>query len=244
VQPGDLFLLAARPGMGKSGAAVQMARRAAEDGNHVAYISLEMSAAAVERRLLAQLSGVDSFRMRAGYLNEQERERIRKAREKCRQLPILINAKGNRTAPAIISAIRELRAHMAVGLVIVDHFHLVRGLSAREDERTRYNRIADEFQTSAREMDIPFVVLCQLSRRCEEENRSPGLSDLKETGKLEENADCVMFIHRPEMYARNRGRAELRGVAEFIIAKQRDGATGKCDMVFIGAQQKFEAAEE
>ncbi len=241
IQSGDLFLMAARPSMGKSGAAIQMARSAAEDAHGVAYISLEMSAAGLERRLLAQLSGVDSFRMRAGYLNSQDRELIREAREKRRRLPILISAKGCRTAPAITSAIRELRARMPIGLVIIDHFHLVRGMGGHEDERVRYNRIADDFQTAAREMDLPFVVLCQLSRKCEEENRAPGLSDLKETSKLEENADCVLFIHRPEMYSKNRGRAELRGVAEFIIAKQRDGATGKCSMAFIGAQQRFEA---
>jgi replicative DNA helicase len=244
IQPGDLFLLAARPGMGKSGAAVQTARRAAEDGHGVAYISLEMSTAALERRLISQLSGVDGYRMRTGYLTDEDRARIRQAREKRGQLPIFINAKGCRTSPAIVSAIRELRARMSIGLVIVDHFHLVRGLSAREDERIRYNRIADDFQSSARELDIPFVVLCQLSRKCEEENRAPGLSDLKETGKLEENADCVLFIHRPEMYAKNRGRPELRGVAEFIVAKQRDGDTGKFSMTFIGAQQRFEASAQ
>lgn len=244
IQPGDLFLLAARPGMGKSGAALQMGRHAAEAGHGVAYISLEMSAAALERRLLSQISRVDSFRMRTGLLSEREREAIRGARERRSLLPILINAKGCRTGPAIISAIRELRASRSIGLVIVDHFHLVRGLSAHEDERVRYNRIADEFQTAARETNIPFVVLCQLSRKCEEENRAPGLSDLKETGKLEENADVVMFVHRPEMYAKNRGREELRGLAEFIIAKQRDGATGKCGMVFIGGQQRFEAVAE
>jgi replicative DNA helicase len=244
IQPGDLFLLAARPGMGKSGAAVQMARHAAEDGHGVAYISLEMSAAAIERRLLAQIGNVDSFRMRSGFLTAIEREAIRNARESRIQLPIVINDKGNRTAPAIVSAVRELRGKRPLGLVIIDHFHLVRGLSAREDERVRYSRIADDFQTAAREMGVPFVVLCQLSRKCEEENRAPGLSDLKETGKLEENADVVMFIHRPEMYARNRGKAELRGIAELLVAKQRDGATGKCTMTFISAQQRFETATE
>lgn len=241
IQPGDLFLIAARPGMGKSAAAVQLARRVAEDGHGVAYISLEMSAAALERRLLAQLSGVDSFRMRSGFLNDQERDRIRGARAKRRQLSIWTNTKGCRTAPAIVSAIRELRAHNDIALVIVDHFHLVRGMGGHEDERVRYNRIADDFQTAAREMEIPFVVLCQLSRKCEEENRSPGLSDLKETSKLEENADGVLFIHRPECYARNRGKPELRGIAELIIAKNREGATGKCTMTFIREQQRFES---
>jgi replicative DNA helicase len=241
IEPGTLFVLAARPGMGKSGAAIQLARRAAQDGHGVAYISLEMTAAALERRLLAQISGVDAFRMRSGFLDSEERDRVREAREIRRRLPIRINDKGCRTAPAILAALRELRTHTPIGICLVDHFHLVRGLSAREEERVRYNRIADDFQTAARETDIPFVVLAQLSRKCEEENRAPGLSDLKETGKLEENSDVVMFIHRPEMYAKNRGKQELRGIAEMIIAKQRDGATGKCTMTFIGAQQRFEA---
>jgi replicative DNA helicase len=181
--------------------------------------------------------------MRSGYLSEEEREKIRLAREKRRQLPIWINWKGCRTAPAIVAALKELQTRMPISLAVIDHFHLVRGITGREEERVRYNRIANEFQAAAREMDIPFIVLCQLSRKCEEENRSPGLSDLKETSTLEENADCVMFIHRPEVYAKNRGKEELRGVAEFIIAKQRDGATGKCGMVFLGQQLRFEAAE-
>jgi replicative DNA helicase len=242
IQPGDLFLIAARPSMGKSGAAVQLARHAAETGHSVAYVSLEMSAASLERRLLAQMSNVDSFRMRLGCLPESERDSIRTARKRRDALKILINDKGCRTVPAIRSALRELRGKQPPELVIVDHFHLIRGLHVHEDERTRYNRIADDLQMAAREMGVPFVVLCQLSRKCEEENRAPGLADLKETGKLEENADVVLFIHRPEMYAKNRGREELRGIAEFIIAKQRDGATGKCSMAFIGAQQRFEAA--
>jgi replicative DNA helicase len=89
-------------------------------------------------------------------------------------------------------------------------------------------------------MDIPLLILAQASRKCEEENRAPGMSDLKETGKLEENADVAMFTYRPEMYARNRHREELRGVAEIIVAKQRDGPSGTVHMSFIGSQQRFE----
>ena len=112
----------------------------------------------------------------------------------------------------------------------------------REEDRQRYALTADDLQRYAKELDLPFVVLTQLNRKCEDENRPPGLSDLAETSKLEQNADIVLFTYRPEMYARNRSREELRGAAEFIIAKQRNGPTGKVDMVFLKHFQKFEEA--
>ncbi len=126
--------------------------------------------------------------------------------------------------------------------MVIDHFHLIDG--PEREERIKYNRIADALQRGARDLGVPFVVLAQLNRKCEEERREPGLPDLKECGKIEENADVVMFIHRPELYAQNRDREDLRGIADLIVAKQRDGATGKARLVFLAAQTRFESMAE
>ena len=239
LQAGDLVILAGRPSHGKSAAALQIARSAAESGIGVAYVSLEMSKAALLRRLVCSKARVNSHLARLGYLSAVQRRDIQEAANAIEGLPLWIEDEGAHTPAAIRQTLKRLRAKHPIGLVIVDHFHLVAG-SGREDERQRYNRIADDFQRQAKEFGVPFVVLAQLSRKCEEERRAPGLSDLKETAKLEENADLVLFVYRPECYASNRTREELHGVAEFIIGKQRNGPTGKVPMVFLKEFQTFE----
>lgn len=239
IQKGELMILAGRPSMGKSALAMQIALHAAEQNYGVAYVSLEMTGPALVRRQASQLAHIDSVRMKLGYLNAGDRHILSETQRTVSSLPLYMEHKQHRgrTAAAILASIRYLKARCKVGLVIVDHFHLVDG--PEREERIKYNRIADAFQRGAREMEIPFIVLAQLNRKCEEERREPGLSDLKECGKLEENADSVLFIHRPEMYAHLRDREDLKGMADLIVAKQRDGATGKAPLVFIGAQTRF-----
>jgi replicative DNA helicase len=240
LQPGDLMLVSGRPSHGKSVAAMQLSYEAAKSGHGVAYFSLEMSRESLVRRLISMVGKVDSQRMRLGYLNADERERVSLAASEIESLPIWIDNRGY-TTPAIRRALKSLRARREIGLVVVDHFHLIQSIG-REEDRQRFARTADDFQRYAKEFNIPFVVLAQLNRKCEDENRAPGLSDLGETGKLEQNADIVMFTYRPEAYARNRNRDELRGHAEFIVAKQRNGPTGKVDMFFRKEFQCFAEA--
>lgn len=246
LQRGDLVILAGRPSHGKSAAALQIARRGAEAGAGVAYVSLEMSRESLFLRLVCSVARVDLHKARVGYASKEERTRMRDAAASVESMPLWIEDQDVRTAAAIRLRLKRLQAKQPFGLVVVDHFHLVAGNGGREDERVRYNRIADDFQRQAKEFGVPFVVLSQLSRKCEEERRPPGLSDLKETAKLEENADLVIFVYRPECYGSNRNREELRGKAEFIIAKQRNGPTGKIQMVFRPDITTFEvaAAEE
>lgn len=240
VQPGDLMLISGRPSHGKSVAAMQLSYEAAKLDHGVAYFSLEMSRESLVRRLISMVGKVDSQRMRLGCLNADERERVSLAASEIESLPIWIDNRGYNTS-AIRRALQSLRARREIGIVVVDHFHLIQSIGHEED-RQRFARTADDLQRYAKEFDLPFVVLAQLNRKCEDENRAPGLSDLAETGKLEQNADIVMFTHRPEAYARNRNRAEFHGQAEFIIAKQRNGPTGKVDMVFRKEFQCFAEA--
>jgi replicative DNA helicase len=239
LQPADFMVLAARPSHGKTSAALQIALATAKAGKGVAYFSLEMSRDALIRRLISAVALVDSQKMRNGHLSADERERIRSARQEIESLPIWTPDYRGYTTPAIRRALKMLMATHEIGAVIVDHFHLLQSIGHEED-RQRYGRAADDLQRYAKEFSLPFVVLAQLNRKCEDENRAPGLSDLAETGKLEQNADIVMFAHRPELYAKNRARPELHGVAEFIVAKQRNGPVGKIDMVFLKHIQKFE----
>ena len=240
LKPAELAILAARPSMGKSAAALQIGLRAASKNLHVVYFSLEMIGAALVRRLICHIARVDANKMRLGLLDSGERSRITGARNQLVSLPFSIEDSAARSASQIAAALRHLHTRQPVSLADIDHFHLIRADNdSGTDERVRYARIADQLQRLARDTQIPFLVLAQLNRKCEEENRAPGLSDLKETGKLEENADLVLFLHRPEIYVRYRDRPDLKGLAELIIAKQRDGSTGKQDLHFSGPLQCF-----
>jgi replicative DNA helicase len=241
LQGGDLVLLAGRPSHGKSAAALQIAYEAAKYGRGVAYFSLEMSRESLVRRMLSLASGVDSHRMRLGYLNATERQAVSMAASEIESLPVWIDYRGY-NSPAIRRAVKRLRARRQVDLVVIDHFHLLQGLG-NEEMRIRYARIADDIQRIAKEINIPFLVLTQLSRKCEDENRAPGMADLAETGKLEQNADIVLFTFRPEMYAKNREKPELKGLADFILAKQRNGPTAKFQMLFRKDVQGFYECE-
>lgn len=244
LQKGELTILAGRPSMGKSALAMQIATHAAKNNFGVAYVSLEMTGPSLVRREIAQDARIDSNKMRLGYLNLNERTRLVETRSIVESLPLHIESRQRRgrTVASILASLRYLRARNVIDLVVIDHFHLIDG--PEREERIKYNRIADALQRGARDMEVPFVVLAQLNRKCEEERREPGLPDLKECGKIEENADVVMFIHRPEMYVHNRDREDLRGHADLIIAKQRDGAIGKAKLIFLKEQTRFESAAE
>lgn len=244
MQRGDMIVLAARPSMGKSAAALQISAHAAKCGFPPAVISLEMERDSLIRRLISMKAGVDSQRMRMGFLNPGERQRIAKAVNELEQFPVWIDDTRNVTHEAIRQSLKRRAAQAPIGLIVVDHFHLVRGHRGQE-MREHFAETADAMQGWPKEFGCPLLVLAQVGRDCEKENRPPSLSDLKETGKLEENADLVAFIHRPEMYAKNRGREDLKGIAQGILAKQRNGPTGVFQWVWLAGTQEFvQRAEE
>lgn len=243
-QKGELIILAGRPSMGKSAIAMQIAMHAAQQDFGVAYVSLEMSAPSLVRREVAQSARVDSVKMRLGYLGPNERSRMMESRSLLESLPLFIESRQSRgrTAVSIMASLRYLSARHPIGLVVIDHMHLVDG--PEREERIKFSRVIDAFQRGAKDMQVPFLVLAQLSRKCEEERREPSLVDLKETGSIEQNADVVMFIHRDEMYGHLRDREDLRGLAKLIIGKQRDGQIGSADLIFIKEQTRFESRAE
>jgi len=237
LQKGDLVLLAARPSMGKSVAAMQMAHYGAKHGHGGAFFSLEMTKEALVRRLISAIGKVDAQRLRSGMLNVEERGRALRAASEVEGLPLWIDDTRARTMPAITSALCKLRARHSVEVVFIDHLQLMKSTGRTESRHHELSEISHALKHLANELEVAVVLVSQLNRDCEREKRRPQLADLKETGSLEEDADVVVFIHRPEQY--NRQDESLRGIAEFIIGKQRNGPTGKLPMCFVHEHQKF-----
>lgn len=246
LHPGELFLVAGRPSMGKSLVCMQMAHRSAKEGHGAAVFSLEMSKESLTERLLCGVARVDHQKLRSGYLNATEKARLMEAAADLEELPLWIDDTRARTIPAMVQALRRLCAQHPVEVVIVDHLQLMTAGSRKGQDRRNQelSEILHDFKHEAGRMNATFLVLSQLNRQCEIENRQPQLSDLKDTGTAEEDADVVMFVHRPERYAKNHGREDLRGRAEFIIAKQRNGPVGLKNMVFLANWQRFDCCVE
>jgi replicative DNA helicase len=243
---GELFITAGRPSMGKSIVGMQIAHQAAMDKHGAAVFSLEMSKESLTERLLCGIARVDCQKLRAGYLNATERQKLLAAATDIESLPLWIDDTRARTIPAMTAALRKLAARHPLDLVVVDHVQLMTSATRRREQK-RYEEVSEilhEVKHTAVKMNVAMVVVSQLNRQCEIDNRQPQLSDLKETGAAEEDADVVLFVHRPERYAKNHGREDLRGFAEFIIAKQRCGPVGAKRMVFLDGIQKFECQAE
>ncbi len=240
---GDLFIVAGRPSMGKSLAAIQMCHHAAVDSEcGAAIFSLEMSKESIVQRMISASARVDSHRIRSGYIDANERERVRRAVESFSQMPLWIDETRARTIPAVTAALRKLTAKQRVDIVVIDHLQLMHSIRRGDSRNNELGDICHSLKHLAGDFGVVMILLSQLNRQCEIENRRPQLSDLRETGDLEQDADEILFVHRPERYAKNHGREDLRGYAEFILAKQRDGQTGLLQMVFLGPYQRFEVA--
>lgn len=243
LHPEELVVLAGRPGMGKSLIGMALCYHAATIGHGAAVFSLEMANDALTTRLIASVARIDALKMRAGYLGPDERRRVLTAADEVAVLPLwMVDDTGARTVPAMTAVLRRLASEGKVPkLIMIDYVQLMVGVNRKhQDRRLELEGISNALKRLARETKTTVILLSQLNRDCEKENRRPQLSDLRECGALEQDADVVLFIHRPEAYAKNYGRAELKGLAELIVAKQRSGPTGKRDLIFFAGQQRFE----
>jgi replicative DNA helicase len=237
---GDLIIVGGRPGAGKSVIGMQQAYLTARRGRGVAYVSLEMSKESLVQRLIAGISRVDSHRSRCSMLTSEERTGQVAAAAQLEGLTLFIEDTRAHTPVAIHAALRKLKAKSNVGLVVIDHLQLTRLTGRSESRHQELSEICHGFKRLASQMDCVVMLLSQLNRSCEQERRRPNLSDLKESGSIEEDADTVLFIHRPELYKRD--DPSLRGQAELIVAKQRNGPTGKLPLTFLHGFQVFEEA--
>ena len=271
LHPSDLLILAARPSMGKSALAVNIAFDVARkyawepqpdgtkktvSGGGVAFFQLEMSAEQLALRMLAEVSGVSGDRLRKGEIDAVEFGRVRDAAMEIQEAPLFIDATGGITMAKLAARARRLKRMHGLDLIVVDYLQLVTiGEGSRVDNRVQeVSAITQGLKSLAKELAVPVIALAQLSRQVENrEDKKPQLSDLRESGSIEQDADCVMFIYREEYYlSRTEPREgtpehltwqenmdQVAGLAEVIIGKQRHGPIGTVKLSFNSDLTKF-----
>jgi len=242
---GDLVILAGRPSMGKTALALNMAQHVAlKLKQTVAIFSLEMSKESLLTRMLCATARVDSQKFRAGYLNQEDRRKLNHALHELVEAPLYIDDSPGLHLMDMHAKLRRLKAERDVKLVVVDYLQLMSGRGRFENRNQEVSALSRGMKLLAKEMNVPMLVLSQLSRAVENRqgDHRPQLSDLRESGSIEQDADLVGFIFREEVYRRE--REDLRGLAELIIAKQRNGPVGTVNLVFLHAQTKFENRAE
>ena len=230
----DLILLAARPSMGKTALALNIAVNAAVEGNFVAVFSLEMSREQIGNRLLSSASGVDSMHLNTGNLTEGDMRDLIDALEELSKLKMFIDDTAGISILELRTKARRLKHEQGLDLIVLDYLQLMQGQREKNFETNRQQEISDisrSLKALARELDVPILALSQLSRNVEmRAEKKPQLSDLRESGSLEQDADIVMFLYRDEYY--NRDDSEQENVAELIIAKNRNGPTTSVRLQF------------
>jgi replicative DNA helicase len=244
---GELIILAARPSMGKTALALNIAQHVAtKSGKAVAVFSLEMSKESLLTRMLCATARVDSQKFRSGYLNSEERQRLQVAASQLVRSPLFIDDTAGANLMDMHAKLRRLQAEKKheLGLVVVDYLQLMSGRGRFENRNQEISTISRGMKLLSKELNVPMLVLSQLSRAPEtrQGDHRPQLSDLRESGSIEQDADLVAFIFREEVYKRD--REDLRGLAELLISKQRNGPVGKVDLVFLHHLTKFENRAE
>ena len=240
---GELIIIAARPAMGKTALALNIATHVALKNNKtVAIFSLEMSKESLLTRMLCAAARVDSQKFRAGYLNQEERRLLAAKAQEFTQAPIFIDDSANTNLMDIHAKLRRLGAEHGLGLVVVDYLQLMSGRGRFENRVQEVSSLSRGLKLMSKELKVPILVLSQLSRAPEtrQGDHRPQLSDLRESGSIEQDADIVAFIFREEIYKPD--RADLRGLADLMLAKQRNGPTGVIKLVFLHTLTKFENA--
>jgi replicative DNA helicase len=243
LQPGDLVIVAGRPSMGKTAFALNMAEHVAVDnGLPVAVFSMEMGGTQLAMRLLGSISRVDQHRMRTGRLNDEEWGKLSVAMGKLHDAPIFIDETAALNALELRSRARRLHRQCGkLGLIVIDYLQLMSGSSqsSSENRATEISEISRGLKALAKELDVPVIALSQLNRALEQRNdKRPMMSDLRESGAIEQDADVILFIYRDEVYFPD--KPESRGKAEVIIGKQRNGPIGTVHLTFLGQNTRFE----
>ncbi len=238
LQRQELIVIAARPSMGKTALALNMAQYAAKNANVVGIFSLEMSAEQLVSRLLCSEARVDAHRLRTGYLNREEWARLADALRRLCETKVFIDDSAAVSVMEMRAKCRRLKAEHGLDLLIVDYLQLMAGRGRIESRQQEVSQISRDLKGLAKELDIPVVALSQLSRAPEQRSEhKPQLSDLRESGAIEQDSDVVCFIYREELY---NPTDENQGTAELIIGKQRNGPTGMVQLAFLKEFTRFE----
>ena len=242
-QAGDLIVLAARPSMGKTALAINIAEHVAlNEGLPVAVFSMEMGAAQLAVRVVGSIGRIDQSHLRTGKLTDDEWPRLTEAIEKLRSIPFHIDESAGLSSGELRASSRRLARQCGkLGLIVVDYLQLMSGSSNDGENRaTELGEISRGLKMLAKELQCPVIALSQLNRSVETRpDKRPMMSDLRESGAIEQDADIVMFIYRDEYYTKE--ACKEPGVAEIIIAKQRNGPTGMIKLAFLKPITKFES---
>jgi replicative DNA helicase len=241
LQKSDLIILAARPAMGKTAFALNLARNAAVDsGVPTAVFSLEMSKEQLSMRMLCSESRVDASKIRGGFFGKEDWQRITEGAGVLSQAPLFIDDSPDISAMDVRAKCRRLKMDKGLGLVIIDYLQLMRGRHGAERRDLEISEMSRSLKILAKELSIPVIALSQLNRKLEERSdKRPMLSDLRESGALEQDADVVAFIYRDEVYNKEENNPN-RNKAEIILAKQRSGPVGTAHLAFLGTYTRFE----
>lgn len=237
-QKGDMILIAARPSMGKTTFALNIAEYAAlREGKQVAVFSLEMSKEQLAYKLLCSQANVDMLKLRTGDLDDKDWENIAKASGPLSTAKIFIDDTAGTTIMEMRSKCRKLKIEHGIDLIVIDYLQLMAGTGRSESRQQEVSEISRSIKALAKEMECPIIALSQLSRAPEQRaDHRPMLSDLRESGSIEQDADLVMFLYRDEYYNKE---TEDKNIAECIIAKQRNGPVGTVKLAWLGQYSKF-----
>ncbi|MCA9170884.1 MAG: replicative DNA helicase [Planctomycetales bacterium] len=231
----ELIILAARPSMGKTALAMNVAEHVAFKGKApVLFISLEMAAIELIDRMLCSVAEVNGSRLRNGTISKEDRKKLVETAAQLSQCPFFVDDSPSRTVTEIAAAARRIkRREGGLGLIVIDYLQLIEPDNSSDPRQEQVAKMARRLKGVAREIDVPVLCLAQLNRQAEQskENR-PRLSHLRESGAIEQDADVVMFVHREEYYRTAEEREQFAGQAEIIIAKQRNGPIGEVELVW------------
>ncbi|MFP4167603.1 MAG: replicative DNA helicase [Desulfonatronovibrionaceae bacterium] len=241
LQPTDLIIVAGRPSMGKTAFALNVGMRtAAANSTRTAVFSLEMSRDQLMMRMLCSYGKVDLKKMRTGFLNDEDWTRLYHAADDLSRAPIYIDDTPALSGMELRARCRRLKAEKGLDMVIVDYLQLMRGGRSIESREQEISEISRSLKSLAKEMDVPVVALSQLNRKVEDRtNRRPMLSDLRESGAIEQDADVIMFLYRDEVYNKKEDNPK-KGIAEIIVGKQRNGPVGVVELAYLDRYTAFE----
>lgn len=241
-QPGDLIIVAGRPSMGKTAFSINIAENIAlESKLPVAIFSMEMGSAQLVTRMIGSVGRLDQHRMRNGTLEDDDWERLTMAVGKLNDAPIYIDEGAGLNSFELRARARRLQRKTGqLGLIVIDYIQLMAGTSdkANENRATEISEISRSLKSLAKELNVPVVALSQLNRSLEQRpDKRPIMSDLRESGAIEQDADLILFIYRDEVYNKD---SDQKGTAEIIISKQRNGPIGSIRLSFLGEHTRFE----
>lgn len=242
LQKSDLIILAARPSMGKTSLALNMAHHVAvKEGIPVGIFSLEMSKEQLIDRLLSAEAGIDSWKLRTGHLEDRDFEKLNKAMGVLSEAPIYIDDSAMTNVMEMRTKARRLQSEHDLGLIVIDYLQLMSGRGNTDNRVNEISEISRGLKGLAREINVPVIALSQLSRAVEARHpQIPQLADLRESGSIEQDADVVMFIYREDYYNKD---SERQNIADILVKKHRNGPTGDVELFFSPEQMLFKAID-